>query len=97
MRKTVSKLLRNAYGLSVSGAIVGAAGVYDGGGSELLCLKGFESVGGFAGRRVGGAAVLMDAVRGMMGDDPPMTDAVLSMPEAFLLDLCLKRPKDGIL
>ena len=97
MRNTVSKVLRNAYGLSVLGAMFAGAGVYDGGGSELLCLNGFESVGGFAGRRVGGAAILMGFARGMMGEEPPMTDAVLSIPEPFLLDLRWKRPKDGML
>ena len=97
MRKTVSKVLRKAYGLSVLGAIVAGAGVYDGGGSELLCLKGLDSVGGFAGRRVGGAAILVEFARGMMGEEPPMTDTVLSMPDSFLLDLRLKRPKEGIL
>lgn len=77
--------------------MVGGAGEYDGGGSELLCLNGLESVGGFAGRRVGGAAIMVELVRGMMGDEPPMTDAVLSTRESFLLDLRWKRPKEGIL
>ena len=53
----------------------------------MLCLNGLESVGGFAGRRVGGAAILVELVRGMMGEEPPMTDAVLSIRDSFLLDL----------
>ena len=61
-----------------------------------MCLKGLESVGGFAGRRVGGAAILVEFTRGMMGEEPPMTDAVLSIPESLLLDLRLKRLKEGI-
>lgn len=97
MRKTVSKLLRNAYGLSVLGAMVAAAGVYDGGGSELLCLKGLESVGGFTGRRVGGAAILVEFTRGRMGDDMSMYDAGLLIPEFLLLDLRPNRPKECIL
>ena len=75
--------------------------MYKGGGSEglLLCLNGLERVGGLAGRRVAGAGegILMEGLRGVLGDVPPMTDAVLSMPESRLLDLRWKRPKDGIL
>ena len=97
IRKTVSKVLRKAYGLSVLGAMFAGAGVYEGGGSELLCLNGFESVGGFAGRRVGGAAILIESARGTMGAESLNAEAVLSMLELFLLDLRWKRPKDGML
>ena len=63
----------------------------------LLCLKGLESVGGFAGRRVGVGVevILVKLVRGAM---PPVTDAVLSIPDEFFLpDLRPKMLESGIL
>ena len=99
----MSKVDKNAYGLSVDEAIEAAGGVYAGGASEFADgrANGFATVAGFAGRLVG-------ALKAANGDDgrgvdeaafEDVFDTVLGVRSKgeVLLDLRLKILKEGML
>lgn len=95
IKKIVSKVVRNAYGLSVDGAKDVAGAVYEGGASSDGVANGFSTVGGFAGRLVGALKAAKCDFGADRLDEFDMVDGVLPRPE-FLRLFLLKILREGI-